>query len=404
MKYLISIVDFDYPRTFLCKLDGSEELRLYLFDEYDHDDSSITWICVQTSIDDIDRLNRGLITLESCFYGPRNIAKSGYLVRSFYGEDEAQAEFCNNISSYLKNNQTFIDEFISDDNHGALLISAIYEKPFMATVLKPEKYADPLIDASRLSKGPELFKTMVNSLPFLVETKNCCYSQTHSLVVYYEISDKKIVNEGQGQLTDEFAGNSETSAAFDALKTILDEKSSNVEIINAFKGDKNSIEKASSFISEIKKNAKDCPLEIHAIDFSDSGISQRFALKIDKRIDKQVKNRSAEVVRIIDSECNHSTHNIIAVGNFLMLDTTGRKKFKFQSINENGQKIVYSGFAKCDVSGFAVDNKGNTKYKVNILSDVLQGQFGKSNPTFSLVEILETIKSSEQLDIFKDKQ
>lgn len=403
MKFVLPIIDFDYPRTFVCKKEDSQNLVLYLFDEFDHDNNSLSWLCVQTSIDEIDRLNRGLITLESCFRGPRFTKKPGYIIKSFTGSDIADCELLNDISKFVEGRNTFVDEFISDENEGVHLLSAIYEKPFVATVLKPEKYADPLIDSSRISKGSELFKSMINSLPFMVETKNCCCSQTRSLVVYYEISDKKPFNNKQLLLSDEFINNEETHCAFNAIGTILNPDAKEADIINAFKGDKNSIKKASNFINEIKMNAKNCPVEIYAFDYLADKNSVAIVSKIDKKTSQLVKEKSAEIIKIIDSTENHITDELIEVGQFLMLDTTGRKKFKFQTAKFNGETKIYSGFSKCDVSGITVDERGKTKYKVKILSDVLRGEFGRSNPVYSLIEIVEALGTEEQASIFEDK-
>lgn len=402
IKFILPIIDFDYPRVFLCKKDDSFSLTLYLFKEFNHDDSSISWICVQTSVDEIDRLNRGIICLESCFRGPRLTSKSGYIVKSSVGEEEAESTYCDDISSFIKSENTFVDEFISDENEGVNLLSAIYEKPFFATVLKPERYADPLIDASRITCNSELFKSMINCSPFMVESKKCCYSQNRSLVAYYEISDKRLLGKNQLPLIDDFNDNSETHLIFNAINTILDSHSEVSDIINAFKGDKKSIEKTSEFINEIKNNAKNTPIEIHAADYHNKTINSPIVVSIDKDTSKNVKQKTAEAIKIIDSEENHIRNEITVVGQFLMLDTTGRKKFKFQSFGALGKTQIYSGFSKCDVSGIAVDETGEARYKVKILIDILKGQFGTSNPIYFLTKIIEKINSPEQLSIFKD--
>ena len=404
LKYVISLVDFDYPRTFVCKKVDSDSLELYLFDELNHGDDFVEWICTQISFDDLDRLSRGLITLESCFYGPRNSTKPGYIVTSNKDKEFAVASCSENISIYIPNNNTYIEPLV-DDNHGSGLLSLVYESPFFSVIIKPEKYADPMIDTTRITNGSTDFKAMANAWPFGIETKNSrmCLSHTHSLVMYFEISDKKCLNSSQGTLNEEFSENAETHDAFEAINTILRKESTSEQIINAFKGDSKSIEKTNKFISEVKKNNKNNKVIIEAVDYS-SGEEKKISIIHEEINDDTIINmtkRKEEVFKIIDDKNNHNITNFMAIGQFLMLDTTGRKKFKFQSIEPDGSKTIISGFSEISIDGLSVSDDGTKKYEVRIQSDVLKGEFGVSKPTYKLLEIVSIIDNPEQLHLFK---
>lgn len=401
-SFVVTLIEIDYPRTFVCKKAGCQSVELFLFDEFNHGTDFVEWICVQISVDDLDRLNRGYITLESCFYGPRKTPKPGYKIISKSNVEIADSLFIDDVSSLIIDNQTYIEPFI-EDSHGAGLLSKIYDCPIISLIIKPEKYADPMIETTRITSGSNDFKSMVNALPFAIETRNnrMCFSQTHSLVVYYEINDKKNVSPGQGLIGEEFEKNVETHNAFSAIKTILNSNSTDEQIINAFKGDIKSIEKTNKFISEVKRNNMHNAITIQAVDCS-SGSSEKdvsFSNEIDTTVVKSVNQRCQDVVGIISQKDNHLISTFIKTGQFLMLDTTGRKKFKFQSTENDDEGTIYSGFAGTGINGLMVDNGGDKKYTVRIQSDVLQGEFGSSKPIFTLLEIIEIAKSPEQISL-----
>lgn len=402
MKYIVSIVDFDYPRTFVCKRNGIKSVEIFLFDEYNHGDDYVEWLCVQISIDDLDRLNRGLSTLESCFYGPRNSGKNGYKVVSKKYDENATAVNIDNISTLVVNQQTFVDPFITD-SHGADLFSLVYDTPIVAAVIKPEKYADPMIDSTRVTSSSNDFKAMINSFPFAIETRNnrMCISPTHSLVLYFEVSDKKIVGKDQLLISKEFDNNKETHEAMEAIRTVLNPNSTDEQIINAFKGDIKSIEKTRTFITEIKRNNKDKTVMLQAVDYSSNnnkGFESVFT-EISTDIVKNTNIRCDEVVQIINKDENHIYNTFKKTGQFLMLDTTGRKKFKFQSTEKDDDGFIYSGFSDTAVNGLMVDDDRKKKYTVSIKSDILEGEFGRSKPIYTLLSIDRIEDSPEQLSL-----
>ena len=403
MKFIVSLVDFDYPRTFICKKIDKESLELYLFDEFDHDDSSVTWLCVNISLDDADRLNQGLITLESCFFEARGKQKSGYKVISRSGCREAEAESIENVSAFIETNNTYVDEFV-ENAHGASLLSLVYEKPFVAFILKKGKNADPLIDTTRITSGSNCFKATCNSMPYSIETRSgrFYYSTTHSIVAYYEISDKKLVDDKQEQLSEDFAINTETHEVVKAIHTLLDSNSTEEQIIDAFKGDKKSIEKVEDLIMEIKKNANDNHVEILAVDYSGGSepVVPTSISIIDKDTATGVKKKTKRVIDIIDMPNNHNVSEEVVIGQFLMIDTTGRKRFRFQRITGSQIVSTISGFANCELNGLTASKDGKKKYIVRIKTDVLKGEFGESKPIYTLLEIVGPVEESEQLELF----
>lgn len=404
LAYVASLVDIDYPRTFVCKRVDIRSTDLFLFDEYNHGDNFVEWLCVQISYNDLDRLNYGYITLESCFFGPRGTPKSGYIVVSRSDMDVAESRYLANISSLITDNQTYIDSFV-DDNHGAGLLSLVYGKPIISLVVKPEKFADPMISTTRITSGSSECIALMNALPYAIETRNnrMCVMASHSLVMYFEVSDKKGKMFKQNVLSEDFEDNVESKCAFGAIETMLNKESTNEQVINAFKGDKKSIEKASNFIAEIKRNNKKNTLLLQAVDYSKNSSSKPFSFsgEIDNETVKYVKKKCNEVIEIIDNKDNHIIDTFVKQGQFLMLDTTGRRKFKFQSTEKGDNGAVISGFADTKVNGLMVDDNGNKQYTVKIQSDVLKGKFGLSKPIYTLLEIIDVTKKPDQLELFK---
>lgn len=405
MKFIVSLIDYDYPRAFVCKKQKKtfSELELFIFDEIDCGDDYVEWICAQISINDLDRLNRGIITLESCFFGPREGPKPGYKIISKNGENVASALLLDDVSLLVTNNHTFVEQFVPN-SHGVELMSLVYESPFLAVVAKDENYADPMIDSTRVAAGSNEFKTMANAMPYGIETRfsRMCYSSEHSVVIFYELSDKKSLSNNQILLSDSFEQNCETRETFKALDILLSESSTNEQIINAFKGDKKSIEKAHKFISEIKKNNKK-PTYIQAADYS-SGITKPMKTTsrlINDDVVDSIKKRSQDVYAIIDSPNNHIINEFHKTGQFLMLDTTGRKRFKFQSTEKDDYGVIYSGFSDVNLSLLSVDDSGKKRYVVRIKSDTLFGEFGKSKPSYTLMAIEDYSDTNEQLTLIE---
>lgn len=107
LEFVLRLIENDYPTAFIAKKVDSEN-ELFIFDEYDNDETSVTWICAQISIDDLDDLNKGLKTLNSCFLGPRNTKKEGFLVTSKAGNKRATCFPLDDLTAYLAKKDVFV--------------------------------------------------------------------------------------------------------------------------------------------------------------------------------------------------------------------------------------------------------------------------------------------------------
>ena len=402
LTYLVTLIDIDYPRAFVCKSIEPAPLELFVFTELDHGKDYLEWVCAQISVEDLDRLNCGMITLESCFMGPRKGPKSGFRVVSRADVERPEAVYVENISGLVKDHETFVDPFVAD-NHGADLRSLVYQRPILAVVMKQDKYADPFFESTRSAACTQSFNAMGNALPYAIDIKRTRMglSQSHSLVMYFEVFDKKSTEEGQQTISDAFQGNPETRGAFEAIQSLLRSDSTPEQVINAFKGDTDSIKKTRDFIAEIKRVNPQNPVLLQTVDYS-MGIAsspEPFCSTIDDCVVGRAKEKSDAVQEIVDREESHKVSEFTTIGQFLMLDTTGKKKFKFQSLEKGGVGEIVGGFSEADLNGITVDSSKGKTYKVKLKSDVLSGKFGVSKPIFTLLEIMEEVVPPEQLSL-----
>lgn len=250
LEFVVTLIENDYPVSFVAQMVNSET-SLFIFDEYDNDDTSVTWICARISIDDLDDLNRGLKTLNSCFLGPRNTKKEGYLITSRAGNERATCEPLNDLTKYVAENDVFVSQFV-EDSHGSELLSLITKKNYASFVLDSKKYASGFLDFGEMKNKVENCRSLMNSLPFYITVKNnrTYISNSHSIVVNFEISDKKEkINKKQEkikEIEDELA-NRESDAAIETLNLAFNSQNTN-DFIGALKNNVASIDKFGNFI------------------------------------------------------------------------------------------------------------------------------------------------------------
>lgn len=379
VEYIATLLCVDYPITFVVRKVDSE-CELYIFDEIDNDDNSIKWICSRISIDELDGLNKGTKTLNSCFYGPRRSRKPGYLITSISGHDIAECQLIEDVSQYVDKEEIYAPQFIKDD-HGSSVLALATNKVLLSLVLNDEKYANPFFDISNLSDTASSGRTFLNSLPYNIVVKNnrACVQSNQSVVINFEISDKPLPNNNPKQLKMEelenSINNSESKAALDSVKRAFESGGDQEKLINAFNSDKKVLQKFNKFIHTLKKNNNN-GRSVQFVDSQDN--SQSDGISLTNEVLDITTSNVVESIKVLERQKKH-TDTIDCFGYFEMFDNKGKRRFRF--IGEDG--IVYRGItsnsfdiSKCPI----VMQDANRRYLIKMKCSyfVINGKQTKS--------------------------
>lgn len=337
-EYVVTLLSTDYPETFVARRIG-EECELFIFDEIKNTNNSISWITSPITLDQLYGLNKGTVTLNSCFLGPRKSKKKGYLVTSESGKEEAKYQLIEDLSPYVAENDVYVPEFI-EDSHGSNVLALATDKVLFSVVLDEKEYADPFFDITRLTTSTNDGKSFLKSLPFNIEVRNnkACIQTNKSIVINFEISDKQIDNFDSKQMRIEQIENKvkniESLAALEAIEKALNSGDDKQQLISALGNNKSTIEKYQKFVSTISKNKS----ERQIIQMVKPTISRTSKIEFDKNSLRTIASNAKESISIIDSQ-NKKTGFIICAGYFEMFDLKGKGKFRF--IGDDGK--VYRG-------------------------------------------------------------
>lgn len=327
LEFVVTLIESDHPVSFVAKKVNSDSI-IFIFDEYDFDQDSVTWICSQISIDDLDKLNRGLKTFNSCFLGPRNSPKSGYIVNSRRGNEHATSTQVSDLTNYLAETDIFIPQFV-EDNHGAEVISLITKKVYLSLVLDSDKYADPFINFTNLKEKIENSRAFLNSLPFKITVKdNRTYlTNEHSIVVNFEISDKvdKKANSKQCLIEEVETAlrNKESDATIDSINSAMNCKNGE-ELAYELQNDSLIINKFEKFINSFRKNEKEQLIQLV------SPNKKTKQIKINNDAFNQLTKITGDARKIVEN-CEFKKTEKTVSGYFEMFDIKGDGKFRLVS-------------------------------------------------------------------------
>lgn len=383
LKIIASLLTVDYPRIFIAKTEENNPL-LFIFEEIAVNDSVAMWAVSQITFGEFDGLNRGLRTVQDCYRGPRGEKRKGYRVTAYSNKNGADSEPVSDIFPLIKDGAFYPDPFV-DEQHGAGLLSLVYETKFISTVLDSSSFAPPLISSTRAENAIAKAKEMLASLPFSLKTKNvrASLSYGHSIVLNIELSDKEKLPAFSLAEPSEM---SESSDASKALEVALSPSGTEVDVMNAFKGDKDAIKKCQSFVKEMRRNNPNGNTIFQIVD-TKGGLSN--SVIINKENDKLIQRKLSESIKGLETAIKKE-NNFVCSGVFLMLDTTGKMKFKFQSTSPNGSKNLYVGFSS------KTFNSNNLKlilrdysYTATIEETIYEGVFGATKPVYRLINLAE---------------
>lgn len=400
MEFLVSLIEGDYPITFVAKKINSEA-PLFIFDECSSDDNSVSWICSEIGIDDLDLLNRGLKKLNSCFKGPRNSKKTGYLITSISGLKEAKCEKKEDLADYLAEEDIFVPQFAEDD-HGAGIYTLVTKTNFVSIVLDKEEYASPFIDFADVNKKYSKFGALCNTLPFEILNRNrrTVISNLHSVVLYVEVSDKedKEKNKHQTKIDEieEVLQNAESDAALETLASAFNSETTE-KLVSALNNDIKSVEKFDDFIETFSKKNQ----ENQFMQFSSTKSKTRKILLNKEKVDKlsslviEAKNQMNEQSKVVES--------LKFSGWFEMFDSKPKGKFRFIPYENKSSK--YRG--DIDSSFDSAENPievGDPKTKYSIVLKKTYFKIGEkfTNPSYTLL-LAEKEMSAVQLDLISSK-
>jgi hypothetical protein len=382
-EFLVTLLEIDYPRIFVAKI--KDKPTIFLFDEIFFDDEKVQWACTQISFLEFDNLNRGMTTIRQCFFGPRSEIKKGFIITSERGREIASSESVNNVSKLIKNDDFYPNEFVKED-HGNGPLSLLFNQSLLSVVLEQNPYSSPMLSVSGLISCLTLGKNMLNSMPFCIDAQNnqTFVSYSHSVVLTFGISDKKdeSISPKQCSLIDQSF--EETDSAVFAFETIINEASTEKEIIDAFKGKKESIASCVSFIKAIEKNSNNNFAFFQLINSKESKNERK---EISKNQIQKIETNARRSIEYIENS-NKTSEKLELSGYFIMVDYTGKRSFKFQS-NSKQMKII-RGYLSDEFlyrkESIVMKDK---IYKATFSKIVFLGEFGKSDPIFYLTTIKE---------------
>lgn len=383
-KFLAPVITVDYPVTFVAKR-KCDNIELFIFDEVASDDFVTQWVMCQISVDDLDDLNSGRLTLNQCFLGPRKTAKQGYLVTSKAGQEEAECEVIADISPFVSDQDCYVEPFVPDD-HGCSIRSLATEKHIIACILDQSKYADPFLAISELERSNDAYKSFLKSMPYCIDKKiRCSQSASHSLVFYYEVSDKQFNQQNSNhqlrieELSDD-KEQLESSEVIKVMETVLNEKSNSAEILGALGNNKESLNKLDKFMDAMAKGRQG--KQTIQVAYAKEGMRKTFDFSEEKV--KQVRTNTKETIRKIE-ESVKKEHIFHSIGRFEMYKT-GSIAFRFCD-RISGQR--YRGVASKEFSSKekpVVLQDENALYDVTLRQVYYDIDGGKSKTSYELID------------------
>lgn len=335
-EYVVTLLFVDYPETFVARRVG-EECELFIFDEVNNNENSITWISCPISLDEFYGLNKGTITLNSCFMGPRKTKKAGYLVTSQSGKEEAEYKLIEDVTPYLADNDVYVPQFI-EDSHGSNVLSLATGKVLFSVVVDEKEYSNPFFDISKLNSNTNDGKAFLKSLPYNIEVRNnkACIQTNRSIVINFEISDKPIKDTGSKQLKieqiEQETSNVESIAALKAIEKALTSGDDKEALISALGNSKKAVNKYRKFVSTISKNKTNRQI-VQMV--NPNGVSSSM-IEMNKETASKMAKNAEESICIMDAN-NKKTGLLYKAGYFEMFDLKG----KFRFIGDDGK--IYRG-------------------------------------------------------------
>ncbi len=384
-EYLVTLLSVDYPETFVARKIG-EECDIYIFDEIKNDENSITWICSAITIDELDGLNKGIRTLNSCFYGPRKTKKQGYLVTSSANKEEADCLLIDDTSKYVAERDVYVPQFV-EDNHGSSVLSLATGKVLFSLVLDDKKNADPFFDIRRLTTSTNDGKAFLQSLPYNISVKDnkACIQSNQSIVINFEISDKPIKLANSKQLTieqiDESIDNVESLAALNAIEKAFNSGDDKEKLISALGNNKNAIKKYHKFVSTISKNKNEKQL----IQTIKPNFAKSNSIELNKKSLQELSNQASKSIELMNSQ-SKKTSTIIKAGYFEMFDIKGKGRFRFIADDKTiyrGTKSNVFDINKCPIE--MQDSESKYIIEMNSLSYAIDGK--ETELSYELVSV-----------------
>lgn len=336
-EYVVTLLSIDYPETFVARK-TSDELELFIFDEVENNKESVTWVCSAISVDDLDALNKGTKTLNSCFIGPRRTPKPGYLVTSYFGKEQAEYKSIDNMSPFVSDIDVYVPQFV-EDKHGTGVLALATKKVLFSLVINENKYADPFIDITRLTDSTNSGKAFLTSLPYNIEIRKnkACIQSNQSVVINFEITDKKDTKNSKQLHIKEVENateNVESIAAAEAIELALNSGNDENKLISALGNNKKSLKSYNRFVSSISKNKKDNQI----IQIAKPNGASNVSINISKESLNSMANVAKESIKIMNEQ-KKQTGNLKCVGYFEMFDLKGKGRFRF--ICDDGR--IYRG-------------------------------------------------------------
>lgn len=402
-EFVVSLVTFDYPEVFVARRISNKNncADLFIFDEIESTDDSVSWAATQLSFEQFGLLNKGRIRLDSCFYGDRGSPKKGYKITSKSGLEKATKIDVDDISSIINHElDYYVDQFV-EDNHGIDALQLATGEKIVGVILDENERASPFINGSVVKDIINANSNFIKSLPYDLDTTRYNFAMNQSVVVCFGLTNKGKSDPTKINLTEEEDANNKkmVNDAIDLIQKALSPETSEGELLSSFSGQPEPIRKIKRVVNAIKKAN---PQGNTIVTFSSNKSEPSFQrIIINKNAEEIIKTRSNSALKTIE-EGPKSTNTINATGTFKMFDgTKNNGAFVFR---DEVTKTDYKGISHIEIKSFEkeelVMELFRRRYRAKITELIYSYGCNKSKSVFELEEI-EPDDSQEQLDLFK---
>lgn len=397
----------NYKFEFVCEIKTENAYTLYLYKTFNGEntnlflfikESDVLFYSTLVTFDQVDLLNRGKLTLDFCFKGPRNSYKKGIALR--HKNDEWFEEEISDISQFYKFGNVFIREFV-DDNHGVGPLSLIYKTNFISVILDKSSNSEPLFDIAGIKDIIYQFKELIKKMPFNIKKdgKLISFSDRHSTRVSFEIGD---IRDDEDIITDK-SDLRQSGKAIQLLTKCLGESALSeqdiadiAELCGNDSGLLTNFQKALLSIN-VKNRFKK---EISLIRFNDGKVNCDLSEPVDDKLNEMIVLNTNKIKDKIEANTK-KVKEIVCIGFFEMIDITGKREFKFKTVIDDKEKTI-TGHCSIDLNDKQIDlivNNKNRKYKANLTFEFNYDNNHVSNPSYTLTN-LELVEDEKQMSLF----
>ena len=398
-KFVVSLVSFDYPVVFVARRISNKEnsADLFIFDEIESTDDSVSWAATQLSFEQFNLLNKGRIRLDSCFYGDRGAPKKGFKVTSQSGLTKATKIDVDEVSRLINHELDFYVEQFAEDNHGIDILQLATDEEIFGVVIDEKERVDPFVNGRIVKDIIDTNSSFIKSLPYDLDTTKYNFAMNQSVVVCFGLTNKNKVDPTKIFLTEEENANNQKMIddAINLIQKAFSSETSEDELLSSFSGQPDPIKRIKKVVNAIKKAN---PKGDTVVAFSSKKSKNNYKkIVINKSTETIIKKRSNGALKTIE-EGPKDTREIHATGTFKMFDgTKNNGAFVFK---DERTKTDYKGISHIDVKSFEQEELimelFKRRYKVKIIELIYSYDSNKSKSVFML-EKIELDENQEQL-------